>query len=139
MAPADGEAGDHRHDGLRQAADLDLQVEDVQPADAARRDRVVAEVPVVTADLLVPAGAERLGTLPRQDDDADVGIVADGRQGPGELDDRLGAEGVAHLGPADRQLGDPLGRLVGDVLVVTARPPGGQTQLSCRHAAVRLP
>ena len=104
-----------------------------------RRDRVVAEVPVVAADLLVPAGAERLGALPRQDDDADVGIVADGPEGPGQLDDRLGPEGVAHLGPADRQLGDPLGRLVGDVLVVTARPPGGQAQLSSRHAAVRLP
>jgi hypothetical protein len=80
VAAADGVTGDHRHDGLRQSPDLDLQVEHVQPADPAGRDRVVAEVAVVAADLLVPAGRERLRALPRQDDDADVGIV------PGEPD-----------------------------------------------------
>jgi hypothetical protein len=130
VAAADGVTGDHRHDGLRQSPDLDLQVEHVQPADRAGRPRVVAEV-VVAADLLVPAGRERLRALPRQDDDAGVGIVPGGP-------DRLGPQGVAHLGPADRQLGVPLGHLAGDVLVLSSRFPGGQAQLSSRHEAVRL-
>ena len=37
LAAADRVAGDHRDHGLGQATDLDLQVEDVQPADAVRR------------------------------------------------------------------------------------------------------
>ena len=37
VAAADRVAGDHRHDRLRQAADLDVQVGDVEAADAPRR------------------------------------------------------------------------------------------------------
>jgi len=40
-------------DGLREAADLDLQVEDVEAADAAAGDLVVAEVAVVATDALI--------------------------------------------------------------------------------------
>ena len=35
MAAADGVAGHHRHDRLRQPADLDLEIEDIEAADAA--------------------------------------------------------------------------------------------------------
>ena len=53
-----GNRGDHR---LGQAADLDVQVADVEAADALLGDLVVADVAVVAADPLVAAGAERLG------------------------------------------------------------------------------
>ena len=62
MAAADRVAGDHRHHRLRQAADLDVQFADVEPADPLLGDVVVADVAVVAADPLVAAGAE--GLLP---------------------------------------------------------------------------
>ena len=61
VAAADRVAGDHRDHRLRQAADLHVQVADVEPADALLGDLVVADVAVVAADPLVAAGAERLG------------------------------------------------------------------------------
>ena len=60
VAAADGVAGDHRHHGLRRAADLDVQVADVEAADALLGDLVVADVAVVAANPLVAAGAEGL-------------------------------------------------------------------------------
>ena len=60
VAAADRVAGDHRDDRLRQAADLDVQVADVEPADALLGDLVVADVAVVAADPLVAARAEGL-------------------------------------------------------------------------------
>ena len=65
MAAADGVPGDHGDDRLGQPADLDLEVENVEPADPAPADLVVAEVAVVAADPLVPAGAERVRALAR--------------------------------------------------------------------------
>ena len=133
VAAADRVAGDHRDDRLGQAADLDLQVEHVEAADAALGDRVVADVAVVAADALVAAGAERLRSLAGQDDDADLGVVARLLEGVRQLEQRLRPEGVAHLGPVDRDLGDALGvagsGLVPYVVVVAARGPAD------RHAA----
>ena len=57
---ADRVPGDHRDHRLGQPADLHLEVEHVEPADA-----VVVAVAVVAAHALVAAGAERLGTLHR--------------------------------------------------------------------------
>ena len=54
------------------------------------------------------------------------GIVAGGGERVGQLDEGLRAEGVAHLGTADRDLGDALGRLVTDVAVVAGLDPRGQ-------------
>ena len=98
---ADRVTGDHRDDGLGQPPDLDLEVEDVEPADA-----VVADVAVVAADPLVAAGAERLGPLAGEDDHADRGVVAGALEGVQQLEQGPRPEGVAHLGPADRDLGD---------------------------------
>ena len=79
---------------------------------------VVADVAVVAPDALVAAGAEGLGALPGEDDHADVVVVAGPVEGVGQLEEGLGPEGVAHLRPADRDLGDPLRRgLVADVAV----------------------
>ena len=61
VAAADGVAGHHGHDRLGRAADLDLEVEHVEAADALLGHLVVADVAVVAADALVAAGAEGLG------------------------------------------------------------------------------
>src|SRR5439155_454535 len=60
---ADRVARHHRHHRFGQAADLDLQVEHVQPADSLGVD-----VAVVAADALVAARAESLGARPGEDD-----------------------------------------------------------------------
>ena len=76
LAAADrvaGHGGEHR---LRQAADLHVQVADVEAADALLGDLVVADVAVVAADPLVAAGAEGLVAGAGEDDRADVGVVA---------------------------------------------------------------
>ena len=65
LAAADRVAGDHRDDRLWQPADLDLQIEHVQPPDPALGDVVVADVAVVAADALVAARAEGLVALRR--------------------------------------------------------------------------
>ena len=110
VAAADRVAGDHRDHRLRQAADLDLQVADVEAADALLGDLVVADVAVVAADPLVAAGAEGLVARAGEDDRADLGVVAGRLEGVAELDQRLRPEGVADLGPVDRDLRDPVGR-----------------------------
>ena len=57
---ADRVAGDHRDDRLREAADLDLEVEHVEAADA-----LLVDVAVVAADLLVAAASRRRRALAR--------------------------------------------------------------------------
>ena len=71
VAAADRVPRHHGDDGLREPADLYLQVEDVEPADA-----LVVAVAVVAAHALVATRAERLRTFTGEDDDADVRIVA---------------------------------------------------------------
>ncbi len=123
LATADRVARDHRDDRLGKPADLDLQVEDVQPADAAARHLVVAEIAVVTSYPLVASGAERVRAFTGQDYHADSRIVARRVEGARELEERLWAEGVANLGPADGELREPVCRLVGDVLEVAVPGP----------------
>ena len=76
MAAPDRVARHHGDNGLGEPADLHLEVEDVQPADAALGYLVVAEVAVVAAYPLIASRAERVRALTRQDDDADVRVVA---------------------------------------------------------------
>src|SRR4029077_6951035 len=71
VATPDGVAGDHRDHRLGQAADLDLDVEDVQAADALGVD-----VPVVSANALVAARAEGLGAGAGEDHDSHSRVVA---------------------------------------------------------------
>src|SRR5919201_489916 len=54
VAAPDRVAGDHRDDRLGQAADLDLEIEDIEPAPAARVD-----VAVLAPHALIAARAER--------------------------------------------------------------------------------
>src|SRR5208282_2027644 len=75
MATADGVAGHHGDDGLGKPPDLYLQVEDVETAYAAPRHLVVAEIAVVASHPLVAPGAERVGTLTREEDHPDGGII----------------------------------------------------------------
>ncbi len=73
---ADRVAGDHRDDRLGQAANLDVQVGDVEAPDARPSGVVVVQVPGVAAHALVAAGAERVGALAGEHDHADVGVLA---------------------------------------------------------------
>ena len=119
VAAADRVAGDHRHHRLRQAPHLHLQVGDVEAAERG----ALGDVAGVAADPLVAARAERLLALAGEDDHADLGVLAGRLERGGDLDQRLRAEGVAHLGPVDRDLRDPVRLLVADVLVLAGRLP----------------
>ena len=86
---------------------------------------VVAEVAVVAADALVAAGAERVRALAGEDDHADLRVVARAVERLRQLEQRLRAEGVAHLGPADGDLGDAVAaELEADVRVLAGGLPG---------------
>src|SRR5918994_546476 len=118
VATADRIAGDHRHHRLWQPADLDLEVEDVQPADAA-----LVDVAVVAPDLLVAAARERPGSLAGQDHDPDRRIVSRHVERPRQLANRERAERVPNLRPGHGDLRDALGRLVPDIGVLAGRDP----------------
>src|SRR6185295_7607257 len=72
---------------------------------------------------LVAARAECLVAGAREDDRSNLEIVAGARERVPELGKRLWAERIAALGPVDRDLGDPLGLLVQDVLEIRRRMP----------------
>src|SRR5439155_6991546 len=55
--------------------------------------------------------------------DAHPDVIARPVERIGQLEQRLGPEGVAHLGAADGDLGDALGGLVRDVAVVARGDP----------------
>src|SRR5262249_10468660 len=101
VAAADRVPGDHGDHRLGGAPALHLEVEHVAPPDTA-----CVEVPVVAADLLVAAGAERLGPGPGQDDHADARVVAGDVERVRKLEQRGGTERVTHLGPVDGDLRD---------------------------------
>src|SRR4051794_5413714 len=86
-------------------------------------------VALVAANALVAARAERLRTLAGEDDHPDRGVLAGTLERLGELDHRLGAEGVADLRAVDRDLGDAVaGELVADVRELAG---GGPIHLAC--------
>jgi naphthoate synthase len=70
VAAADGVARHHRDHGLREGADLALEIEDVQA-----RDAVVADVAALASNALIAARAKGVRALARQDDNADLGVV----------------------------------------------------------------
>ncbi len=121
VAAADRVPRDHRNDWLGRAADLHVQVGDVEAPDRVG----FALVAAVAAHPLVAARAERVGTLAGEHDHADGGVLAGAREGVAQLDDGLRAEGVADLWTVDRDLRDPglAGELVADVGVVAAGDP----------------
>ena len=133
VAAADRVAGDHRDHRLRQPPDLDVQVGDVEAPDGCLGARL-GHVARVAAHALVAAGAEGQRTLAGQHDHADRGVLARPLERVGDLDQRLRPERVAHLGAVDRDLRDPVRRLVADVLVVARRLPLG----AGRDRALRL-
>jgi hypothetical protein len=128
VTATNGVAGDHRNHGLRQAPDLDLEVEHVQAARALRID-----VAVLASDPLVAARAERLGPGSGEDDDPDPGIVPRDLEGSRHLEDSGWPERVSDLGPVDGDLGDAVPRLVDDVFVPPgASPPARPARCSSR-------
>jgi hypothetical protein len=123
VAPADGVAGNHGHDRLGKAPDLDLEIEHVEASDALPGHGIVADVAVVPPDLLVAARAEGIGTLAGEDDGAHRRVVAGDGEGVGQLEESLRPERVSDLGPGDGQLGDALRHVDVDVLVHTTAFP----------------
>ena len=75
VAAADRVARDHRDDGLGQAADLDVQVGDVEAPDGAGLAGL-GLIAGVAAHALVAARAERQRALAGQHDDADRRVLA---------------------------------------------------------------
>src|SRR3954447_23072500 len=123
VAAADRIARDHRHDRLRRAPHLHVQVGHVEAADPALGRVVLVHVARVAADALVAARAERERSLAGEDDHADVEVLARAVERVGDLDHRLRAERVADLRTVDRDLCDPLGGLVADVRVLARGLP----------------
>ena len=119
----DGVALDHRHHRLRQPADLNMEVADVEPADSLLGDLVVADVAVVAANPLIAAGTERLVARAGEDDRRDLGVVTGPGEGVAELRERRRPECVVNLRPVDRDLRDRIAALVEDVLVVALGGP----------------
>ena len=124
VAAANGETGDLGDDRLGQPAHLDVQVGDVEAPDAGRAGGVRHLVAGVAADVLIAAGAEGVRALAGEDDHADLGVLASALERVGDLDQRLGPEGVADLRAVDGDLGDAVAaQLVADVGVVALRGP----------------
>ena len=128
MAAARRPAGDHRDDPLGHEPDETLALQDVEPAGPGRVDRVgrlAAGVLVAGAapDALVAAGAEgpaavlRAGAVAGDEDAADVARRAGVVEGPVQLVDRVGPEGVPDLGAVEGDADDAGvdGPVVGDV------------------------
>jgi hypothetical protein len=146
VTAADGVAGHGRDDGLRGAPHLHVQVAHVQPADPLLGDLVGADIAVVATDLLVATGAEGLVSGAGEDDRADLEVVAGPGEGVAELRQGRWTEGVAALGTVDRDLRDPVGLLVEDVLIGAGALPfdrcvelllGRRVLVSFRHLCFR--
>jgi hypothetical protein len=133
MTAADGVAGHHGHHRFGCAPDLDLEVEDVQPPHPG-----FVLVPVLAPDPLVAARTEGLGALAGEDDHPHLGIVPGGVEGVAQFEERPGPEGVPDLGPADGDLGHPLGRLIADIAVVARSAPGGESRFFHRPVTPRV-
>ena len=89
-----------------------MEVADVEAADAAGGDLVVADVAVVAADPLVAARAERVVAGTSEDDRADLEVVAGPVEGVAELAQGRRPERVVDVGAVDRNPGDAVGGLV---------------------------
>ena len=114
---ADRVAGDHRDHRLREPPDLELEIEDVQATDP-----LLVHVAVVTTNALVPTGGEGERALAREQDDADLRIVAGGVERGDQLAGRERSERVPYLRSRDGDLRDALGCLVADVREPFIRP-----------------
>src|SRR5262249_9756116 len=130
---ADRVPGDHGHDGLGHAADLDVEVGHVEAADRLVRSRLVwirarHIATARAAHALIAAAAERVGALASEDDHPDILVPARQRNRLDQLDDGLGATRVSDLRAVDGDLGDPpIGaatHLVANVLVLSSGFPG---------------
>src|SRR5205085_6905629 len=111
VTAADRVACDHRDHRLRKTSNLFLDIENVEP-----RNAFGVDVAGFAAYALIATGTERLVPLAGEDHHADVGVVAREIEGLLQFADRLGPEGIAHLGTIDRDLANAVFRpLIFDV------------------------
>ena len=115
VAAANCISGHHCDYRLGSTADLNLQVEHVQPADAPLGHLIVADIAVVTTDSLVAARAEGLLALSGKDDHPNIRVVTCPVEAVLEFEQGLRPKGISNIGPIDGQLGDAIGGFVFDV------------------------
>ena len=106
MSAADGVARDHCDNGLRAAAHLHLEVQNLQPW---RRLGAII-VAAIATDGLVSASAEGVRPVARQDNNAHLHVVPRDRERARQLVHRDWTERVVHPRSADRDLRNSLGR-----------------------------
>jgi hypothetical protein len=87
------------------------------PSKLPTRGPVLADVALVAAHALVAAAAERATPFARQDDDADLLVLACAHERIDQLHRGSRPERVVDLGPVDRDATDAFGLREGDVLV----------------------
>jgi len=121
MAAADRIARDHRHDRLRHAADLHVQVGDVEAPDGPG----LGLYPLSPRPRWSPPEQKRVRPLTVRITTPTLPSSRAAREGVAHLDDGLGAEGVADLRTVDRDLRDArLARaLVADIGVFACPDP----------------
>lgn len=132
VAATDRVARYHGNHRFRAGADVALEVEHVEVVSPL----VIAVSTVVATDLLVATGAEGFLAKTGQDDGADLIVITGIGQRLQHLFDGAGAEGVAHLGTVDGDLGNAIvGLVIEDVLVTGGAilPFNRCIQFSFRH------
>ena len=125
VAAADRIASDQGDDDLGHRTNEALEVEDVESGHAVRAD---IAAPLVAADFLVAARAEReltvgLGVGAAEEHHADAGVIAGIGEGLEHFGDGVGRERVAPVRAVDGHAGDSGGLFVDDVLEVPASFP----------------
>src|SRR4029079_9022195 len=101
---------DHSDDRLRTGAYLLLKIEDVEAMDT-----LAICISSMSSDSLVSSRTESLFSLPCQNDDSDILIIARIVQGLHHLDHCERTEGIAHFRAIDRDLGDPFALVICDI------------------------
>src|SRR6476620_7805365 len=89
MTATDGVTRHHGDDGFGNGTDLPLHVQNIQTGNADFTD-----VSGMAAHFLVVARAKGIGTLSRQDDDADLGILTANFERIVQFDDSLRTKGL---------------------------------------------
>ena len=123
VPPANGVAGNAGHDGLGQAANLNLEVQNIEASNTVAGHLVITDVPIVAANLLVAPGAEGVRARASQDDCTYRDVITGPFECIGQLKKRLRPKGVASLGAIDRYLRDAFSDIVEDVLVLPNAVP----------------
>ena len=113
VSTPNGIAGHHGHHGFGKTANLFLDIQNIEP-----RHPITPDIATLSPHLLVSTRAEGLFSLAGENDDSDRAILTAVLKGILQFIHCLGPEGIAHFGPVDRDLSDPVLRLLKLQIVV---------------------